>query len=153
MTAVLRDAYGLAVSTSSRAAVDAHDRGVRALLGFGADTVECFRQALAADPDFVLARAALAVALYLDEQIPAARAEMERAIADGAVLARELGHLPKMAEWKDARARDATLLSEWQVYRLVDVNPGAWSAFQFLVSQRLREEGVDVRADGSVEAS
>src|SRR6266853_1664429 len=37
MTAVTRDAYGLAVSTSSRPAVDAYDRGVRALLGFGAD--------------------------------------------------------------------------------------------------------------------
>jgi len=84
--------------------------------------------------------------------VPVGEERLERAIADGAVLARELGHLPKMAEWKDARARDATLLSEWQVYRLVDVNPGAWSAFQFLVSQRLREEGVEVHADGTVEA-
>jgi Homing endonuclease associated repeat len=84
--------------------------------------------------------------------VPVGEERLERAIADGAALARELGHLPKMAEWKDARARDATLLSEWQVYRLVDVNPGAWSAFQFLVSQRLREEGVEVRADGTVEA-
>jgi len=84
--------------------------------------------------------------------VPVGEERLERAIADGAVLARNLGHLPKMAEWKDARARDATLLSEWQVYRLVDVNPGAWSAFQFLVSQRLREEGVEVRADGTVEA-
>ena len=84
--------------------------------------------------------------------VPVGEERLERAIADGAVLARELGHLPKMAEWKEARARDATLLSEWQVYRLVDVNPGAWSAFQFLVSQRLREEGVEVLADGTVEA-
>jgi hypothetical protein len=84
--------------------------------------------------------------------VPVGEERLERAIADGAVLARELGHLPKMAEWKDARARDRTLLSEWQVYRLVDVNPGAWSAFQFLVSQRLREEGVDVGPDGSVGA-
>jgi hypothetical protein len=84
--------------------------------------------------------------------VPVGEERLERAIADGAVLARELGHLPKMAEWKAARARDATLLSEWQVYRLVDVNPGAWSAFQFLVSQRLHEEGVEVRADGMVEA-
>ena len=84
--------------------------------------------------------------------VPVGEERLERAIADGAVLARELGHLPKMAEWKDARARDATLLSEWQVYRLVDVNPGAWSAFQFLVSQRLHEEGIEVRADGTVEA-
>jgi len=84
--------------------------------------------------------------------VPVGEERLERAIADGAVLARALGHLPKMAEWKDARARDATLLSEWQVYRLVDVNPGAWSAFQFLVSQRLHEEGIEVRADGTVEA-
>ncbi len=84
--------------------------------------------------------------------VPVGEERLERAIADGAVLARELGHLPKMAEWKDARARDKTLLSEWQVYRLVDVNPGAWSAFQFLVSQRLREEGVEVGADGTVAA-
>ena len=84
--------------------------------------------------------------------VPVGEERLERAIADGAVLARELGHLPKMAEWKDARARDATLLSEWQVYRLVDVNPGAWSAFQFLVSQRLGEEGVEVRPDGTVDA-
>jgi len=112
MTAVLRDAYGLAVSTSSRAAVDAHDRGVRALLGFGADTVECFRQALAADPDFVLARAALAVALYLDEQIPAARAEMERAIADGdaqaaSLSARERRHLEALRLFVGGRGNDA----------------------------------------------
>src|SRR6188508_1105763 len=67
--------------------------------------------------------------------VPVGEERLERAIADGAVLAREL-----------------TLLSEWQVYRLVDVNPGAWSAFQFLVSQRLHEEGIEVRADGTVEA-
>ena len=58
------------------------------------------------------------------------------------MLARELGRLPKMADWKEARTRDATLLSEWQVYRMVDVQPGAWAAFQFLVRERLREEGV-----------
>jgi Homing endonuclease associated repeat len=82
--------------------------------------------------------------------VPVGEERLERAIADGAVLARELGHLPKMAEWKDARARDATLLSEWQVYRMVDVQPGAWSAFQYLVRERLREEGVRVGPDGTI---
>src|SRR4029078_11154892 len=82
--------------------------------------------------------------------VPVGEERLERAIADGAVLARELGPMRSMAEWKDARARDATLLSEWQVYRLVDVNPGAWSAFQFLVSRRLREEGVEVGPHGAV---
>ena len=82
--------------------------------------------------------------------VPIGEERLERAIADGAVLARELGHLPKMAEWKDARARDATLLSEWQVYRMVDVQPGAWSAFQYLVRERLHEEGVSVAQDGAL---
>jgi Homing endonuclease associated repeat len=75
---------------------------------------------------------------------------LERAVADGAVLARELGRLPKMADWKAARARNATLLSEWQVYRMVDIQPGTWSAFQFLVRERLREEGVAVAPDGTL---
>jgi hypothetical protein len=83
--------------------------------------------------------------------VPVGEERLERAIADGAVLARELGRLPRMADWKDARRRDATLLSEWQVYRMVDVQPGAWSAFQFLVSERLREEGVGIAPDGTLQ--
>ena len=83
--------------------------------------------------------------------VPVGEERLERAIADGAVLARVLGRLPKMADWKDARRRDATLLSEWQVYRMVDVQPGAWSAFQFLVSERLREEGVGIAPDGTLQ--
>ena len=82
--------------------------------------------------------------------VPVGEERLERAVADGAVLARALGHLPKMADWKDARARNATLLSEWQVYRMVDIQPGTWAAFQFLVRERLREEGVDVEPDGTL---
>jgi hypothetical protein len=75
---------------------------------------------------------------------------LERAVEQGARLARGLGRLPKMADWADERRRDADLLSEWQVYRLLDVPRGAWTAFQFLVRERLREEGVEVRADGTL---
>jgi hypothetical protein len=82
--------------------------------------------------------------------VPVGEERLERAIAQGAVLARRLRRLPKMADWKDERRRDPSLLSEWQVYRMVDVSPGAWSAFQFLVRERLREEGVTVRADGAL---
>ena len=57
------------------------------------------------------------------------------------MLARRLGRLPKMADWKDARRDDPSLLSEWQVYRMVDIDSGPWAAFQFLVRERLREEG------------
>jgi hypothetical protein len=73
---------------------------------------------------------------------------LERAIEQGAMLARRLGHLPRMADWADARRANPALLSEWQVYRLLDVPRGAWTAFQYLVRDRLREEGVEVLSDG-----
>ena len=80
--------------------------------------------------------------------VPVGEEKLERAVAQGAALARSLGRLPKMADWKEARKRDASLMSEWQVYRLVDIDTGPWAAFQYLVRERLREEGVKVAADG-----
>ena len=53
-----------------------------------------------------------------------------------------------MADWKDARRTDTSLMSEWQVYRMVDIDSGPWAAFQYLVRERLREDGVAVKADG-----
>jgi len=82
--------------------------------------------------------------------VPVGEERLERAVLQGAVLARELGRLPKMADWKTARQRDPALLSEWQVYRLVDIDAGPWAAFQFLVRERLREDGVDVLPDGTL---
>src|SRR5262245_57592550 len=82
--------------------------------------------------------------------VPVGEERLERAVAQGATLARELGRLPKMADWKAARERDPSLLSEWQVYRLVDIDAGPWAAFQFLVRERLREDGADVRPDGTL---
>jgi hypothetical protein len=82
--------------------------------------------------------------------VPLGDEKLERAVDQGAVLARELRRLPKMADWKDARRRNPALLSEWQVYRLVEIDVGPWAAFQFLVRERLREEGVAVRPDGSL---
>ena len=82
--------------------------------------------------------------------VPVGEERLERAVLQGAVLARELGRLPKMADWKTARQRDPALLSEWQVYRLVDIDAGPWAAFQFLVRERLREDGVDVLQDGTL---
>jgi hypothetical protein len=75
---------------------------------------------------------------------------LERAIDQGAELARQLGRLPKMGDWAAARKEDQRLLSEWQVYRMLDVPRGAWTAFQFLVRRRLEEEGASVRPDGTV---
>ena len=81
--------------------------------------------------------------------VPLGEERLERAVEQGGALARTLGRLPKMADWAEARRADPSLLTEWQVYRMIDVQP-AWAAFQFLVRERLREEGADVAADGSV---
>jgi tetratricopeptide (TPR) repeat protein len=94
MASMLTDLYGLPVSTSSRTAVDAYDRGVRALLGFGADTTASFGAAVAADGDFALARAGLALALYLDERLGEVRPAMDEAKARSATTTRrEQRHL------------------------------------------------------------
>jgi hypothetical protein len=39
------------------------------------------------------------------------------------------------------RLEDPALLTEWQVYRMFDARRGAWSTFQYLVRERLREQG------------
>jgi Homing endonuclease associated repeat len=75
---------------------------------------------------------------------------LERAIAQGAELARTVGRLPKFGDWQAARRADAALLTEWQVYRLFDARRGAWATFQYLVRERLLDEGATVRADGTV---
>ncbi|MDQ3671615.1 MAG: hypothetical protein M3364_04150 [Actinomycetota bacterium] len=75
---------------------------------------------------------------------------LERAIEQGAELAQALGRLPKMADWAEARRTNPALLSEWQVYRLLDVPRGAWTAFQYLVRAQLRDEGLEVLPDGTL---
>jgi hypothetical protein len=66
------------------------------------------------------------------------------------VLARELGRLPKFGDWQAARRADEGMLTEWQVYRMFESRRGAWATFQFLIRERLLEEGATVGADGSV---
>jgi len=75
---------------------------------------------------------------------------LERAISQGAALARRLGRLPKFGDWQAARKADPELLTEWQVYRMFEARRGAWATFQYLVRERLVEEGVSVADDGSV---
>ena len=76
---------------------------------------------------------------------------MERAIAQGVALARTLGRLPKFADWAAARKGDPSMLTEWQVYRMLDVGRGTWSAFQYLVRERLRAEGASISPEGTLE--
>jgi hypothetical protein len=82
--------------------------------------------------------------------VPVGEERLERAIDQGVDLAVKLGQLPKFADWKKARSKDAGLMSEWQIYRMLEDHKGAWAAFQFLVRERLLEDGVEVSPEGAV---
>ncbi len=80
--------------------------------------------------------------------VPIGEERLERAFEQGVALAGSLGRLPRFADWADARRADPSLLTEWQVYRMFDARRGAWSTFQFLIRERLLEEGAEVTSDG-----
>jgi len=80
--------------------------------------------------------------------VPVGEERLERAVEQGVALALEIGRLPRFADWADARKRDESLLTEWQVYRMLDARRGAWSTFQYLVRERLDEQGRRVGSDG-----
>jgi hypothetical protein len=82
--------------------------------------------------------------------VPVGEERLERAIDQGVALARKLGHLPKFADWKSARQKNPDLMSEWQVYRMLEPGGGAWATFQYLVRERLLEEGAEVSPEGSL---
>jgi HNH endonuclease len=82
--------------------------------------------------------------------VPVGEERLERAVDQGVELAHRLGHLPKFAEWAEERKRDDSLLTEWQVYRMFDARRGAWSTFQFLIRERLVDEGMEVGTDGGL---
>jgi hypothetical protein len=75
---------------------------------------------------------------------------LERALDQGSALAHRIGRLPKFGDWQAARRADETMLTEWQVYRLFEARRGAWATFQYLVKERLAEEGAAVKADGTL---
>jgi Homing endonuclease associated repeat len=75
---------------------------------------------------------------------------LERAVSQGAELGRQLGRLPRFADWANARRSSEAMLTEWQVYRMFESRRGAWATFQFLIRARLVEQGATVGSDGSV---
>jgi Homing endonuclease associated repeat len=80
--------------------------------------------------------------------VPVGEERVERAVEQGVDLARRLGRLPKFADWAEARKNDESLFTEWQVYRMFDAKRGAWATFQYLVRERLIDEGTEVTSGG-----
>jgi tetratricopeptide (TPR) repeat protein len=107
----MNDRFGLTL-TASAAARDAYVAGVDCILTANVGAEEHLGRALAADPKFALAQAALARALLISAKVPAAREHAARAreLARGATP-REIGHVNALAlaiEGNPAGALEAT---------------------------------------------
>ena len=91
---MLTDRYGLLLSTTSSAALDAYVEGCEAKLTMYPGAIEAFDRAIASDPGFALAHAARAHALLERGDAAAARASMAAANSLKADLsAREASHI------------------------------------------------------------
>jgi tetratricopeptide (TPR) repeat protein len=83
---MLKDRFGLGVSTSSDAARDAYVEACEALLTLYPGEIDAFDRAIGADPGFALAHAGRARALQMNGDAPGAAAGLEEAVALSAGL-------------------------------------------------------------------
>jgi tetratricopeptide (TPR) repeat protein len=105
---VRTDRYGLPVSTASAGALDAYDRGVHALLGWGREALDLFQAATREDPGMAVAHAGAAVCLFLDERFGEARAAAQAArTAVAGQTTREREHVEALALFVTARPDEA----------------------------------------------
>jgi len=116
---MLRDRYGLRLSTASDAACDAYVEGCDLLLSGNAGAQQAFVRAIGADPGLALAHAGLARAHQLRGAMAEARAAMEAGEALAAGLPpREAGHmrvytLLLAGQGEAALAAARTHLADW----------------------------------------
>jgi tetratricopeptide (TPR) repeat protein len=102
------DAYGLAVTTASAAALDRYDQAVRELLGWGRAALGAFRDATAHDPGLAVGHAGAAICLFLEERFGEARAAADAARAAAATQSpRERSHAEAVALLVGGRTADA----------------------------------------------
>lgn len=104
----LTDRYGLPLSTSSTAAMEAYVEGVDRLLAVQPGAEATLQRAIAADPGFALAHIGLARVQQLRMDAAAARATAAHArTLLGGVTAREQGHVETIARAIDGDAAGA----------------------------------------------
>src|ERR687887_1377232 len=68
--------------------------------------------------------------------VPVGEERLQRAVEQGMRLARKLKRLPRFADWAAARKREGDLLTEWQVYRMIDARRGPRAAVPLLNNER-----------------
>ena len=116
---MLKDRYGLSLSTAVPGARDAYVEGVDSVISAVAGYREHLARALELDPDFALAHVALARGLFMDAEGTLARESAGRArTLVGSASAREQSHVNALClalEGRPADAKQATLahLEHW----------------------------------------
>ncbi len=141
------DRYGLPLTTSSRAAVDAYVEGADRLLSVQPGADVCVKNAIATDPHFALAHILLARMQQLRMQPVEARATAAhaRSLLNG-VTAREKGHVETIARAIDGDAAGAleAVKSHSTTFRrdalVLQLNFGAFGLISFAGRREHDEE-------------
>ncbi len=58
-----------------------------------------------------------------------------RSIQHGAEFLTRTGRMPSFREWERIRGDREDIMTSWQIYRTFESSGGAWSAFQFAISE------------------
>jgi hypothetical protein len=70
---------------------------------------------------------------------PSRDERLARAVDHGAAFLLRTGRLPSFRDWERIRGDRQDVMTAWQLYRTFENIGGAWSAFQFAVSERAQE--------------
>ena len=105
----MNDAYGLPVTTASRAALTAYDRAVESALGWKADALDLFNEATRQDPALGVAHAGAAACLFLEERFDEARvaSEAAKAAVAGSATDRERSYVGCVTLWAAGKVPEA----------------------------------------------
>jgi tetratricopeptide (TPR) repeat protein len=126
---MLKDRYGNAASTSSRAAMDKYNEALDLIRVYRGDPIASLDAALAEDPDFGGAWAARASLLVLqtDKAYADETAKSLRAGAAATLNDRERSHLQAAQDWAEGRLHDGTM----RFGRIAQENPRDLLAAQY----------------------
>lgn len=69
-----------------------------------------------------------------------------RSIEHGAAFLQRTGRLPSFRDWERIRGGRSDLLTAWQLYRVFEESGGAWSAFQFAITETAARAGAGAAA-------
>ncbi|MEO8558783.1 MAG: tetratricopeptide repeat protein [Rhodospirillales bacterium] len=146
---MLTDRFGLPLTMSSAAARDAYVAGVDCVISADTGAIEHLSAALAADPDFAMAHAALARWYFLIADIPAAKAAAKRARElSSSISEREQSHINALCLPLEGRGGEAWAATQAHVASyprdamIVSLGAGVFSLIGFSGRQEREAEQI-----------